>query len=221
MQIFIDSADPNEVRQAYAGGLLSGVTTNPSLAGKSGKPYAETVTEILNIIGPEESLSLETIATETDGMVSEGQRLSQLDHRIAVKVPATPAGIQATKILSSQGIKVNVTLVFTANQALAAALAGAHFVSLFVGRLEDKRQGTGIELVKEVRQIFNNYMLASRILFASVRKVQMIAEAAKLGVDVITVPKEILDQMLDHPLTTSGLNKFLQDWEKSKLQLPG
>lgn len=222
MQIFIDSADPNEIREAYSWGIIDGVTTNPTLAAKAGRPYREIVDDILSIIGPENTISLETVATDVDEMIAEGEKLAAMDsanERIVVKVPATLAGITATKRLSEKGIKVNVTLVFSPTQALLAAKAGAYFVSPFVDRLDDIDPGTGNLLVKDIRDIYDNFNFESQVLYASVRSVDKVADAALIGADIATVPFKILRELSSHPLTDKGVEMFLDDWKKSGLSL--
>lgn len=218
MQIFIDSADPAQIRQAYELGIISGVTTNPSLAAKIGKPYSEIVQEILEIVdGP---VSLEVIATEYEGMVSQGEKLSKLHKNVVVKIPCTKAGLRAAKTLISKRIKVNVTLVFSVAQALLVGKIGADYCSPFVGRLDDIEDFSGDELVDAIKIVYDNYCFETKILAASIRDVGHMEYMAVLGADVVTVPFEVINEMYNHPLTTNGLDKFLADWNEAGLQLP-
>lgn len=200
--------------------MIDGVTTNPSLAAKVGKPYPEIVKEILEIIGPEATISLEVIATDFEGMVEQGSKLAALDERVVVKIPCTQDGLRATRALSEKDIKVNVTLVFSPVQTLLAAKAGAFYVSPFIGRLDDVEYGAGDDVVEASLQIMDNYMFESEILYASVRDVDHVMHAAMIGADIITIPFAILEKLVEHPLTATGLNKFLEDWKESGLELP-
>lgn len=220
MQLFIDSADPKEIATAWDWGIIDGVTTNPSLAAKIGTPYPEIVEKILDILDPDSTLSLEVTATDYEGIVSQGKALADLDERIVVKVPCTAAGIKATHKLSSQGILVNVTLVFSARQALLAAKAGAFYVSPFAGRLEDIESEADDRVIQRIVDIYDKYQYHTQILYASVRTVQHVEMAAIYGVDITTCPFPILQSLVEHPLTDKGLEKFLADWRESGLQLP-
>lgn len=220
MHFFIDSADPDQVREAYSLGFVSGVTTNPTLAAKTGRPYPELVHEILGIVGANDPVSLEVVATEPDEMIREAHSLNQIDKRVVVKIPATKNGFKVTSILSKQGIRVNMTLVFSALQALAAAEAGAYFVSPFVGRIDDATPNAGANVVKQIKQIYQNYDYKTQILFASVRRPEHVLSAAMLGAENITAPLEILNKLTAHHLTDIGLEQFLQDWEQAGLKLP-
>ena len=213
MKIFIDSADVNEIREAASLGVVDGVTTNPSLIMKSGRPFKEVALEILSIVdGP---ISLEVTALDSEGMLREGRELAKLHKNVVVKVPLIPEGLKAVRIFTSEGIKTNVTLCFSAPQALLAAKAGAGYISPFVGRLDDIGY-TGMELIAEIKEIYDNYGFATEILVASVRHPIHFKEAALLGADVATLPYSVILQLLKHPLTDSGLKKFLEDWGKAK-----
>lgn len=212
MKFFIDTADVAEIRDLAATGLVDGVTTNPSLIAKSGRPILEVTKEICDIVdGP---VSAEVTATDHETMLKEGLFLSKIADNIAVKVPLTVDGLKTCKALSDQGIAVNVTLCFSAGQALLAAKAGASFISPFVGRLDDI--GTpGMDLIAEIVEIYANYDFDTEILVASVRGPLHVIEAAKLGADVATVPPGVLRSLYNHPLTDKGLDAFLKDWAKT------
>lgn len=213
MQLFIDSANPKEVKAVNDLGIIDGVTTNPSLAAKAGVTYKEAVNEILKIV--DDNVSLEVLSTEAESMVEEAGKLTKLSNKVIVKLPTTEEGLKALKKLSLQGIRVNMTLVFSANQALLAAKLGAFIVSPFVGRLDDIGQ-TGRELISEIKQIYDNYKFPTKILFASVRSPLHVKEAALIGADIATCPYDVLEKLVKHPLTDIGLNKFLDDFTKSK-----
>ena len=213
MKIFIDTGDTNEIREAASMGLVDGVTTNPSLAAKSGKPFKELIMEITTIIdGP---ISAEVVSLKADEMIREGEGLAAWHPNIVVKIPLIPEGLKAVKALSSKGIRTNVTLCFTGNQALLAAKAGATYISPFVGRLDDIGS-VGMDLIRDIRLIYDNYGYETQILTASARSPIHFLEAAKIGSDVITAPFSVLQAIVKHPLTDSGLKKFLEDWEKAK-----
>lgn len=214
MKIFIDTANLEEIREIYPWGILAGVTTNPSLIAKeSGRDFKEIITEISQLIpGP---ISAEVISLETDGMVKEAEELAKIAENIVIKIPMTKEGLAATKILSSKGIKTNVTLVFSANQALLAANAGATYVSPFIGRLDDIGM-EGMDLVREIMQIFENYGMETEVIAASIRHPQHALMAALAGADIATIPYKVLNQMVKHPLTDKGIQSFLSDWEKTK-----
>ncbi|MDE1171023.1 MAG: fructose-6-phosphate aldolase [Verrucomicrobium sp.] len=213
MQIFIDSGDTKEIKEAASWGTVDGVTTNPSLAAKSGKNFKELIHEILQIVdGP---VSAEVVSLNADEMVKEGKEYAAWHKNIVVKVPLIPEGLKAVKRFTEEGIKTNVTLCFNANQALLAAKAGATYVSPFVGRLDDISTD-GMQLIRDIRVIFDNYGYETKILTASARSPMHFLEAAKIGSDVITAPFSVLQQIIKHPLTDSGLKKFLEDWEKTK-----
>lgn len=211
MQFFLDSADINEIRQAEAMGLLDGLTTNPSLVAKTGRDFKSIVKEIVTIVkGP---LSLEVVSTEYHGMVKEARTLADVAPNVVVKVPLILDGLKATKTLAAEGIKTNVTLCFSPNQALLAAKAGAAYISPFIGRLDDVST-EGMQLIEEIIQIYRNYAFATKVLVASVRNPIHVRDAALLGADVCTMPFSVMQQLARHPLTDVGLEKFLADWKK-------
>ncbi len=213
MEFFIDTANLEEIKSLSTWGVVDGVTTNPSLIAKEGKSQKEIITAITEIIdGP---ISAEVIATDFDGMISEGQELAKIHSNIVIKVPLTIAGLQATKWFTENNIKTNVTLAFSANQALLAAKNGATYVSPFIGRLDDIGQ-TGMDLIREIRAIYDNYGFTTKILAASIRHTDHVKEAAIVGADVSTIPYKVLTQLVKHPLTDSGLEQFLADHAKSK-----
>ncbi len=211
MQIFIDSASIEEIRLAADSSLVDGVTTNPTLAAKAGRDYNDVLKEICSIIkGP---VSAETVSPDAEGMVKEGVAFSKIAKNIVVKVPMTVEGMKACQRLTKKEIKVNVTLCFSANQALLAAKSGAFIVSPFVGRLDDIGE-VGMNLIKDIRLIYNNYKFTTQILVASVRNPIHVLEAAKIGADIATVPYSVFEQLFKHTLTDAGIKKFLEDWEK-------
>ena len=213
MKFFADTAEIDDIRKLAAAGLLDGVTTNPSLIKKSGRDFIEVVTEIAAAVkGP---VSAEVVAADHDGMMREAERLRKIGDNIAIKVPLTPEGLMTCNKLSGDGTMVNVTLCFTANQALLAAKAGASFISPFLGRLDDIGQ-PGIELIGDIRIIYDNYDFATEILAASIRHPIHVLEAAKIGADVMTAPPAVIRQLFKHPLTDRGLEAFLEDWRKTK-----
>ena len=212
MKFFADTAEIAEIRELAESGLLDGVTTNPSLIHKSGRNFLEVVREIAGVVaGP---VSAEVVALDYEGMMREAEVLRKIADNIAVKVPLTPAGLKACKSLTSDGSMVNVTLCFSAAQALLAAKAGATFISPFVGRLDDIGQN-GMELIADVRQIYDQYDFATEILVASVRHPMHVVEAAKIGADVMTAPPKIIWQLFKHPLTDVGIASFLKDWQST------
>ena len=214
MKIFLDTANLESIKKFNDMGLLDGITTNPSLMSKEGGNPKDAMEEITKIIKGD--VSLEVVSTEYSGMMEEGKRLRQYGDNVVVKVPMTPDGLKACKSLSSEGIPVNVTLIFSANQALLAAKSGARYVSPFIGRLDDIGQD-GMQLIKDIKDIFNNYPnFKTQILVASVRHPVHVVDAAKTGADVVTLPPGVLDKMLLHPLTKIGLENFLKDWDKLK-----
>ena len=213
MKLFIDSGNIKDIETLAALGIIDGVTTNPSLLAKEPGDYRQNLKKICGIVqGP---VSGEVVATDFAGMIREGHDIAQIDQHMIVKVPLTRDGIRACKSLSSERIRVNVTLVFTAAQALLAAKAGATFVSPFVGRLDDVST-SGMEVIREIVEIYDNYEFATEVLVASCRHPIHIVEAARLGADICTCPPAVIDQLFNHPLTTIGLEKFLKDWEKSQ-----
>ncbi len=213
MKFFVDTADVREIEDLAASGLLDGVTTNPSLIAKSGRDFKEVVAEICSIVpGP---VSAEVAATDYEGMLREADVLRKIAKNVTIKVPLTMDGLKACKALTSDGTMVNVTLCFSANQALLAAKAGATFVSPFVGRLDDIGLN-GMDLIREIRAIYDNYQdLATDILAASIRTVNHVKEAAMIGADVATIPPAILKALVKHPLTDAGLAAFIADWKKT------
>jgi transaldolase len=216
MKFFADTAEIAEIRELAATGLLDGVTTNPSLVHKSGRDFLEVVREIAGVIaGP---VSAEVVATDYDGMMREAGVLRKIAKNIAVKVPLTPDGLKACKALTGDGTMVNVTLCFSAAQALLAAKAGATFISPFVGRLDDVGSD-GMSLIADIRLIYDNYDFPTQILVASVRHPMHVVEAAKLGADVMTAPPKIIHQLFKHPLTDAGMASFLKDWEATGQQI--
>jgi transaldolase len=213
MKFFVDTADTKEIAELAATGLLDGVTTNPSLILKAGRPIAEVIKEICSVVpGP---VSAEVASIDYDGMIKEGHFLAKIASNVTVKVPLTMDGLRACKAFTSEGIKVNVTLCFSANQALLAAKAGATFVSPFVGRLDDIGSD-GMELIEEIRTIFDNYdALETEILSASIRTPLHVKQAALAGSDVATIPPAVLRSLIHHPLTDKGLATFVADWAKT------
>lgn len=213
MKFFVDTADIAEIKDLAATGLLDGVTTNPSLVMKAGRDFKSLVAEICEVVkGP---VSAEVAATDYETMLAEGRALARISENVAVKVPLTWDGLKACKALTDEGTMVNVTLCFSANQALLAAKAGATFVSPFIGRLDDVGLD-GMELIAEIRQIYDNYAdLSTEILAASIRTVGHVKEAAMIGADVATVPPAILKALVQHPLTDKGLAQFVADWKKT------
>lgn len=213
MKFFIDTADVAEIGDLAATGLVDGVTTNPSLIAKSGRNILEVVAEICDIVpGP---ISAEVAATDFDTMLAEGRKLARLRTNVAVKVPLTPAGLKTCKVLADDGIKVNVTLCFSSNQAILAAKAGAAFISPFVGRLDDIGQD-GMELIADIVSIYREYpSFRTEVLAASIRHPMHVTEAARLGAHVVTMPPAVLRQMYQHPLTDKGLAAFMADWAKT------
>ncbi|VVT00741.1 fructose-6-phosphate aldolase [Rhizobium sp. EC-SD404] len=212
MKFFVDTADVAEIRELNDFGLLDGVTTNPSLIMKSGRDYKEVTKEICDIVeGP---VSAEVTATDYDGMMREADVLGAIADNVCIKLPLTLDGLKACKALTEQGKLVNVTLCFSANQALLAAKAGATFISPFIGRLDDIHLD-GMDLIREIRQIYDNYGFDTEILAASIRTANHVKEAALIGADVITAPPATLKALVKHPLTDKGLETFLEDWKKT------
>lgn len=213
MKFFIDTANIDEIREAAALGVLDGVTTNPSLVAKEGKDFRKLLDEILKIVdGP---VSAEVISTDYEGIVKEGRDLAAIHKNIVVKIPLIKEGLKACKTLTGEGIKVNVTLCFSPNQAILAAKAGATYVSPFVGRLDDIST-SGMDLISQIVQIYRNYDYKTQVLVASVRHPLHVVEAALIGADVCTIPFDVIKKMFNHPLTDIGLEKFLSDWKKLK-----
>ncbi len=211
MKIFLDTANVDQIREAASWGIVDGVTTNPSLIAREGRDFREVVKEICEIVdGP---ISAEVISLEAEGMVEEARELAKIHRNIVIKIPMTVEGLKAVKILSAEGIKTNVTLVFSANQALLAMKAGATYISPFVGRLDDIGD-IGMEMVAQVLEIIDNYGFRTEVIVASVRNPVHVLEAATLGAHIATVPFAVLEKMVKHPKTDEGIERFLKDWEK-------
>ncbi|MGD0249503.1 MAG: fructose-6-phosphate aldolase [Thermoplasmata archaeon] len=211
MQLFLDTASVTEIRTMWETGILDGVTTNPTLVAKEGRKFEDVLREVCALGVP--SVSAEVVATDTEGMLREGRHLRQIHPSIYVKVPMTAAGLKATKILSGEKTRVNMTLVFSANQALLAAKVGAAYVSPFIGRLDDQGQ-VGMDLIRDIVQIYRNYRFPTQVLVASIRHPIHVLEAAKIGADIATMPYGVMEKLGQHPLTDRGLAQFLKDWEK-------
>ncbi len=212
MQFFLDTADVQEIQTALDWGMLDGVTTNPSLIAKQGKPYLPTVKEIANLVpGP---VSGEVLALEYDEMLDQAHRLAELADNVVVKVPLNPPGLRLVRALGEEGIKTNVTLCFSAAQALIAAKAGATYISPFVGRLDDVGE-EGMKLIEDIVGIYQNYEFATQVLVASARHPIHVVQSAQIGADVVTIPFKVLEALYKHPLTDVGLDRFLADWKKT------
>lgn len=210
MKFFIDTANLDEIREVNDLGVICGVTTNPSLIAKEGRDFVEVVKEITTIVdGP---ISAEVVASDHEGMIKEAEELAKIHKNIVVKIPMTAEGLKAVKILKQKGIKTNVTLVFSATQALLASRAGATYVSPFVGRLDDIST-EGMQLVSDIKEIFDIYGITTEVIAASIRSPMHVLEAAKVGADIATVPYKVIMQMIKHPLTDIGIERFLKDWE--------
>lgn len=211
MKLFIDSANLKEIREAAAMGLVDGVTTNPSLVSKEGRPFRQTIEEICQVVdGP---ISAEVTAVDCEGMLREGRELAKIHPNVVVKVPLIAEGLKAARIFAEEGTRTNVTLCFSPNQALLAAKAGAFIVSPFVGRLDDISEN-GMALIQQIVTIYKNYQFKTQVLVASVRHPVHVVEAAMMGADIATMPYAVMMQLIKHPLTDIGLKKFLADWEK-------
>lgn len=211
MQFFIDTADVGEIKKALEMGLCDGVTTNPSLVAKTGRPFDEVLKEIVSIVrGP---VSAEVTAVQAAGMLEEARRLARFGDNVVVKIPLILEGLKAVKVLTAEGIRTNVTLCFSPTQALLAAKAGATYVSPFVGRLDDVSED-GMAMVGQILEIYRRYEFSTQVLVASVRNPMHVVQAARMGADVATIPFNVLEQLARHPLTDIGLKKFLADWEK-------
>lgn len=211
MKFFLDTANIEEIRDAASTGVLDGITTNPTLISKEGNTFEDQLLKICALVnGP---VSAETVSRDAGGMVEEGRHLAKLHPNIVVKCPMTKEGLKATKMLSDERIRVNVTLVFSAPQAIMAAKAGAFFVSPFVGRLDDIGEN-GMELIRDIVTIFNNYEFKTQVLVASVRNPVHVVQAGLYGADICTLPAKVFDQLIKHPLTDKGVEQFLKDWEK-------
>ena len=216
MKIFLDTANVSELREGVAMGLVDGCTTNPSLIAKEKRPFRPLVEEICSIVSGD--VSLEVVATDVEGMVKEGKELAQVAPNVVVKCPLTRDGLKAVRRLSGEGIRVNQTLCFSASQALLSAKAGATYISPFLGRLDDI-SAVGMDLIRDICLIYRNYGFATQVLAASIRNPLHVVDAAKAGAHVATMPFNVLDMLIKHPLTDIGLKKFLDDWAKSGAQL--
>ena len=213
MKLFLDTANPEEIRKAAQTGLVDGVTTNPTLASRERKPFKELVKEVLETVdGP---VSVEAVSRNAEGMVQEAREYSSWSGKVMVKIPMTIEGMKAVKALSREGVKTNVTLVFSANQALLAAKAGADYVSPFLGRLDD-RGHSGVSLLRDILEVYRAQGFGTRVIAASVRSPTHVIEAARIGCHVATVPPKIFWQLFEHPLTREGLEKFENDWQKTR-----
>ncbi len=211
MKFFIDTANIAEIKEALDLGMVDGVTTNPSLVAKEKRPFEKIIKEIAGLVdGP---ISAEVVSLEAKGMVTEGKKLAKIHKNIVIKVPMTPEGLKATRIFAAEGIRTNVTLVFSATQALLAAKAGAAYASPFVGRLDDISQ-TGMDLISDIMTIYDNYGYSTEIIVASVRNPTHVLDAALIGADICTIPFKVIQQLAKHPLTDRGIDSFLADWEK-------
>ena len=213
MKLFLDTANLAQIRKLNQMGIVDGVTTNPTLVAKEPGEFEEIITAICKEIRGD--VSAEVVSTNFEGMVSEAKHLSTIATNVVVKIPIIPEGLRATKAVSGMGIRVNMTLVFSANQGLLAAKAGASFISPFIGRLDDIGQ-RGMGVVEDLVKIRDNYRLKTEVLVGSIRHPQHVLEAAKAGADIATMPPEVMEKMMQHPLTDSGLKRFLDDWEKAK-----
>lgn len=213
MKIFVDTAKVEDIKKANDMGVICGVTTNPSLIAKEGRDFKEVITEITQIVDGPISGEVKATTTSAEGMIKEGREIASIHKNMVVKIPMTIEGLKAVKVLSKEGIKTNVTLVFTSNQALLAARAGASYVPPFLGRLDDISQ-SGIELIKEISSIFKIYNFDTKIIAASVRNPIHVKECALAGADIATIPYGVIEQMTKHPLTDAGILKFQQDYEK-------
>ncbi len=213
MEIFLDTANVDEIREAVEWGVVSGVTTNPTLVAKEGRNFHQVLKEICNLVrGP---VSAEVLSLEAEGMLQEARELARLDPNIVIKIPVIPGGMKAVRALAREGIRANVTLVFSAPQALLAARAGAAFVSPFIGRMDDIGQ-EGTAVLEDIIKIFRNYQYPTKVIAASIRHPRHVLEAARLGAAIATVPFAVLAQMFKHPLTDLGIARFQADWEKAK-----
>ena len=213
MKFFVDTADVEEIRKANDMGVICGVTTNPSLIAKSGRDFNEVIKEITEIVDGPISGEVKATTQDAEGMINEGREIAKIHPNMVVKIPMTVEGLKATKVLASEGIKVNVTLIFSANQALLAARAGAAYVSPFLGRLDDISQA-GIDLINTITEIFNNYPeIKTEIIAASIRNPIHVTDCALAGADIATIPYSVIEQMTKHPLTDQGIDKFVKDYE--------
>jgi len=213
MKIFIDSANIGEIKEAASMGVLDGVTTNPSLVAKEGKDFKKLLEEICSIVDGD--ISAEVVSTNAEGMMKEGRELARIHKNIVVKVPLIKEGLKAVKSLKQEGIRTNVTLCFSPNQALLAAKAGAYIISPFIGRLDDISH-EGMDLIRQIVTIYRNYNYKTQVLVASVRHPMHVVDAAMIGADICTIPFKVIDQLIKHPLTDMGLDRFLADWKKGQ-----
>jgi len=213
MKLFLDTANLAQIKKLNQMGIVDGITTNPTLVAREPGEFEDIITAICKEVKGD--VSAEVVSTNFEGMVSEAKHLSSIAPNVVVKIPIIPEGLRATKAVSGIGIRVNMTLVFSANQGLLAAKAGASFISPFIGRLDDIGQ-RGMELVEDLVRIRNNYNLKAEVLVGSIRHPQHVLEAAKVGADIATMPPEVMEKMIQHPLTDSGLKRFLDDWERAK-----
>lgn len=217
MKLFLDTANLAQIKKLNQMGIVDGVTTNPTLVSKEPGEFEEIIRSICKEVKGD--VSAEVVATNFEGMVAEAKHLSTLAPNVVVKIPIVPEGLRATKTVSGMGIRVNMTLVFSANQGMLAAKAGASFISPFIGRLDDIGQ-RGMEVVEDLVKIRDNYRLKAEVLVGSIRHPQHVLEAAKAGADIATMPAEVMEKMIQHPLTDAGLKRFLEDWEKAKKAKP-
>jgi transaldolase len=218
MRLFIDSANPQEIRTAWEWGRIEGVTTNPSLVASLGRPYREIVDEILSFMtGP---ISLEVVATDYQTMLYQARALAGISRRVVVKIPCTTEGLSVVQVLSKEGIKTNVTLVFSLSQALLAAKAGATYCSVFLGRLEDMAEHSGDELISQVRTSYDDQHITTQLLAASIRNAGHFEQAVLTGADIVTAPFPVIEKLIKHQLTDTGLQRFLDDWRSSGLDFP-
>ena len=215
MKFFLDTGNVEEVRRAAALGVLDGVTTNPTLLAKEGKPFRDALLEMCSLV---DIVNGEVVATDAQGMITEGREIAALHPNIVVKIPMTPEGFKAIKVLRREGIRINVTLVFSPAQALLVAKAGAYFVSPFLGRLDDIA-ADGMRLLRDIIEVYRPYKFETQVLAASLRHPMHVVEAAKLGADIATMPYKVFEQLFKHPLTDRGLEAFLKDWEKARAVL--
>ena len=213
MKLFLDTANLAQIKKLNQMGIVDGITTNPTLVAREAGEFEDIITAICKEVKGD--VSAEVVSTNFDGMVSEAKHLSSIAPNVVVKIPIIPEGLRATKTVSEMGIRVNMTLVFSANQGLLAAKAGASFISPFIGRLDDIGQ-RGMELVEDLVKIRNNYNMKAWVLVGSIRHPQHVLDAAKVGADIATMPPEVMEKMIQHPLTDSGLRRFLDDWERAK-----
>ncbi|MEN3038783.1 MAG: fructose-6-phosphate aldolase [Candidatus Kryptonium sp.] len=216
MKIFLDTANVDEIKEAASWGILDGVTTNPSLIAKEKRDFREIIYEICSIVDGD--ISAEVISTDLDGIIKEARELAKISNNIVVKIPLIKDGLKAVKILRNEGIRTNVTLCFSPTQAILAAKAGAYYISPFVGRLDDI-SSDGMNLIRQIVQIYKNYNFQTQVLVASVRHPMHVVEAGLIGADVVTMPFKVLEQMIKHPLTDIGLERFLEDWKKAQLEV--